>query len=271
MRKKFSTFFIFLYVITYRIQSKSIHGIINLLTNYQIFREGFWLSVLSDNSLQAIDSYYYKNAKKYFNDDFNRKLLSEWEEKMVNLFYSQCKNIMVLASGGGREVYALLKKNYKVDAFECSQALVDYSSKFLNKEGFETTVEYVAPDHCPKNGKVYDGIVLGWGAYNHIKGRKKRIALLKEINSHLDKGSPVLISYWWANENRQNYLKKIAKVNRFFKRFFSKNQIEEGDSLTEFSGHFYTLNEVSDELIEAGFRVAYESGIPYGHTVGFKQ
>ena len=218
----------------------------------------------------AIDNHYYNNAKKYINNDYNRSLLNEWENEMINRFFINCKKIMVLAAGGGREVLALVKMKFEVEGFECNESLVEFSQEFFRNESINSSIEYVKPNHCPDNNKIYDGVILGWGGYNHVKGREKRINLLKEINSHLEIGSPLLVSFWWNDESSDLYCKKIAKTNRFFCKIFFTKPIEKGERLTTFSGKFFTLQEVDEELSQAGFSVVYESGQYYGHTVANK-
>lgn len=270
MKTNTFSLFISFYLWVYKIHTKTVNLIVKLLTYTQIISEGFWLTILSEKAVMGIDNYHYNSSTRYFNEDYNRSLLNEWEADMVNRFFVKCKKIMVLASGGGREVYALLKKDFEVDGFECNKNLVKFSHDFIKKEGLNSTIEYVSPNHCPNNNRIYDGIILGWGAYNHVKGKDNRINLLKEINSHMEIDSPLLLSYWFSNENSDSYCTKIAKVNNFFCKIFFTKPIEKGDRLTILSGHFFTLQEVNEELSQAGFSVVYESGQHYGHTVAHK-
>ncbi|MDO9153293.1 MAG: hypothetical protein Q7U47_06245 [Paludibacter sp.] len=259
-----------LYLIIYKVQTKFNNLFYKILNYSQIIREGFWLAVLSEKSILSINERFYNNSIKYIDENLNRSSLFEWEEEMINKFFLNSKKIMVLGSGGGREIYALSKKDYEVEGFECNKTLVAHSQNFIKKEGLTSSIAYVEPNHCPDNNKIYDGIILGWGLYNHVKGRVMRINLLKEINTHLEIGSHVLLSYWWSNQNVDLYCKKIEIVNRFFCKIFFTKPIEKGDRITMHSGHYFTFQEVQDELKMAGFSVVYESAKQYGHTVAQK-
>jgi hypothetical protein len=66
------------------------------------------------------------------------------------------------------------------------------------------------------------------------------------------------------------YCQKLAKTNRFFCKLFFRRPIEKGDRLSAFSGHYFSFQDIRDELKEAGFSVVYEAGRPYGHVVAHK-
>ncbi len=263
--------FISLYFFEFKIHQKIIRIFNKLLIFSQIFREALLLSLFSKKTIESIDNYHYNNSSKYLNDDYNRSLLKDWETNMVDNYFVNCNKIQVLAAGGGREVYALLKRNFNVDGYDCNKNFVDYAKLFLQNEGFDTTFEYVAPNQCPDNNKIYDSIILGWGAYNHIQGKKNRINLLKQINKHLEIGAPLLISYWWANESMDLYCKKLTKYNQLFSKLFFSQAIEKGDRLIPFSGHYFTSDDVKNEMTEAGFLIQYQAERPYGHTLAIKQ
>ena len=259
------------YIFGFKVHKKIVYWLINGLANTRLISEAFWMSVLSKSAVEAIDDYHYKHFKKYQGKDFNSSALNDWESAMVNRFFSHCRTMLVLASGGGREVYALLKKGFEVDGYECNAKLVEFSQNFIQEEGLTSHIEWVAPNHCPDNGKTYDGIILGWGAYIHVRGKNQRINLLKEINTHLLSGSPFLLSFWYASEMMDNYCSKLTKYNQFFSKIFRTKPIEKGDRLSPFSGHYFTLSDVAEELNESGFSVIYQEGYPYGHIVAQKK
>ncbi len=270
MKKMFSHFFIALYLFGFKAHKKLVQWLISTFVYSKIISEAFWMSVLSKKSIAAIDEHHYSRSKKYNDEAFNRSLLNEWEDEMVNKYFSQCKNIMVLASGGGREVYALLKKGFNAEGYESNAQLVGFSQGFFRKEGLNALIEHVAPSHCPDNDKIYDGIILGWGAYNHVRGKNVRINFLKEINTHLSTGSPFLISYWHTNEMMYLYCKRLYIVNKFFCKIFRTEPIEEGDCLQPFSGHYFSTQAVAEELQQAGFSVVFDAARPYGYIVAQK-
>jgi hypothetical protein len=271
MKRVFLRSFIALYLIGLKIHKKIVKWSFGSLEFTLIISEGFWLSVLSKKTIAALDEHHYNLSEKYYTDTYNRMGFFEWESDMTDRYFEHCKTLMVLGSGGGREMYVLLQRGFEVDGFDCNTRLLDFSRQFLQRSGLTSTPGYAQPDHCPDNGKIYDGIILGWGAYTHVLGKNQRINLLKEINSHLQAGSPLLLSFWFAYENIDIRCQKLVKVNRFFCKIFRNQPIEKGDLLTEFSGHVFTFQEVRYELEQAGFSVVYEASHPYGHMVAHKK
>jgi hypothetical protein len=271
MKPVFTRTFISLYLFGNKVHRKTSKWLMGGWDYSQIISEGFWLSVLSKKTIAALDEHHYNRTEKYYTDAYNRTGLSEWESDMIDRYFADCHTLMVLGSGGGREMYPLLQRGMEVDGFECNTKLIDFSKQFLHRSGLKATLGYARPDHCPDNGKIYDGIILGWGAYTHVLGKNQRINLLKEINSHLQTGSPLLLSFWFAYEKIDRHCQRLVKTNRFFCRIFRSQPIEKGDLLSGFSGHVFTLQEVRDELNAAGFSVVYEATHPYGHMVAHKK
>lgn len=241
-----------------------------LLYHTQLWAEAFWLSILSPGAIAAIDDYHYRKSKRYLNNSFNTSMLNDWEQDMVNRFFGTCQSILVLGSGGGREVYALAKQGFEIDGYECNKSLVESSQQMLHDKGIDASIEWVAPSHAPLNGKIYDGIILGWGAYIHVKGKENRIQLIKEMGTHIKSGAPLLISYWFANSRADAYCRKLYKTNKFFSRLFFTKPIEKGDRLAPISGRYFTHEETEQELMAGGFKVILQAASPYGHSVAVK-
>lgn len=271
MKNPLKYLLLYLYIYGYKAHKKGVEWLMAGLTFTQLLAEAFWLAVLPSKAIAAIDAFHYSRSSKYKGKNFNATLLSNWEQAMVDTYFTKCKTLMVLAAGGGREVYALLKAGYQVDGYECNPVLVQDAKKWLKAEGYsEEAIEVVPPSHAPNNGKIYDAVILGWGAYIHVKGRAARIQLLREIAAHLNSGAPFMLSYWYAHSYTLNYCRKLYKVNRFFCRLFFTRPIEQGERLAPFSARYFTHEEIAAELSEAGFTVLYQQSEPYGHTVAQK-
>jgi len=264
------SFLIRIFILGYKAHRKTASWLIKVISYGLILTEAFWLTVLSRKALKAIDDFHYSRSGKYKDKDFNKSMLNDWEEKMVLTYFSECKTIMVLASGGGREVYALEKMGFNVEGYECNKTLVEVSVKIMQDEGIKAHIAWVPPNHCPDNKKKYDGIILGWGAYIHVKGRETRINLLKEISSHLSDDGPFMLSFWYANEYMEAYCEKISRINKKLCKILKKQAVEKGERLSPFSGKYFTFDEVEQEMNEAGFNLIYKEARPYGHVVAKK-
>jgi 2-polyprenyl-3-methyl-5-hydroxy-6-metoxy-1,4-benzoquinol methylase len=228
---------------------------------------GFWLGVLSEQSLHKIDELYYNDDKSYRNDKYNLQGLWEWEKKAIELFYGNCKNLMLLGAGGGREIYGLEQWNYQIEAYECNPELLDYANKFLRKEGISVEVKSIERNECPTTGNLYDGAIIGWGSYMLIQGRKQRISFLSKLHQQLKPNSPVLISFYTADENKRS-LMIASKTANVFRLILQRRLTDVGDYLFPNYVHYFTKEQIASEFAESGFDLMFYSENPYGHAVG---
>lgn len=244
-----------------------------LLTFYSVLSAcfaGFWLGVLKRNTLLAIDERYYSSHARYQDNDYNRSGLWLWEDDMMARYFEGKKQLVLVGAGAGREVLALRRLGYDVQGFECNADLVKNANVMLEQEGFPPNVQVSPPDICPPSGQTFDGLIVGWGAYMLIQGRAKRIALLKSMREQGDTGAPLLVSFFVRRPDEQRY-KIIAALGNFFRRLSGRDLIEVGDDLEPEYVHYFTEEELSKELTEAGFRLEYFADTPYGHAVAFAE
>lgn len=249
---------------------------LTFLTYVNLFQRtclmGFWLGVLPKEMLHGIDESYYNDEKMYKNDQYNRRGLFKWEEEMVNTYFQDSKNILLLSAGGGREVYGLQKFGCQVDAYECHPQLVNYANDFLTREGSLNSVRWVERNECPENGRIYDGAIVGWGGYMLIQSRDKRVSLLRKIREQIKPGAPILVSFFTRRENEKRLL-ATSKIANIFRLILQREATVVGDDLVPKLTyvHHFTKNEITDEFSKAGFKLEFFSKRPYGHAVGFAE
>lgn len=228
---------------------------------------GFWLGILSERSLHEIDELYYNDDQSYRNDKYNSQGLWDWEKKAIELFYENCKNLMLLGAGGGREVYGLKKWNYHIEAYECNLKLLDYANNFLKQEGIQNEVKLIGRNECPKSQNLYDGAIIGWGSYMLIQGQKQRISFLCQLRKQLKPNSPVLISFYALDGNKKSLL-IASKVANVFRLILQRKLTDMGDYLVPNYVHYFTKEQIDFEFAKAGFDLRFYSENPYGHAVG---
>jgi 2-polyprenyl-3-methyl-5-hydroxy-6-metoxy-1,4-benzoquinol methylase len=234
------------------------------LTNFlDAFSSGFWLGIMGEKSLDYSDELYYSSNKSYSNDKYNLSGLFEWEKNMVIKHFPPAKSILLIAAGGGREVIALTDMGYSVEAFECNRSLLEYGNNLLRGKNVNASIEYLARNSVPAEIKLYDVIIIGWGAYSHIRGRKKRLKFLTEILPFLKKESPIMISFLYVTNRtiKDTIVKKISDFLVFFSR---KERTEPGDRLEPDYIHYFTEEEIRNELEQSNFRVLEYSATDYG-------
>lgn len=227
---------------------------------------GFWLGVMSDKSLDQADDLHYKCSKKYINDTYNKSGLSRWEKAAIEKYFKEVKSILLIAAGGGRETYALSNLGFEVDSYECNKELVEYGNQFLERNGIASRIEYLPRDTVPREVRVYDGIIVGWGAYTHIRGREERISFLESLKPYLKKGAPLMLSFLLAEERtRQDII--VRKVANFFRFFSRKRKLGTGDWLQAGFVHYFTGEEIKAELADAGYKLIGFNSVDYGSLV----
>jgi hypothetical protein len=255
-----------LYIRIYVLSQKCVEYISIFLA---AFVNGFWLGVLNRERLHAINEmHYYQTSKMYCDENYNKSGLRHWESEMVERYFKTCKSLLVAGVGGGREVLALQKLGYEVDGFECYEPFVSFAQELLKKENCIPSVRLAPRDQCPINGQIYDGLIIGWGAYMCIQGRELRINFLKNMRAQARDGSPILLSFF-ARPRDGRYLKTILMIGNSIRWFLRKDALELGDDLyPPHYVHHFTKKEIISDLRDAGFELKFYSSKSYGHAVG---
>lgn len=227
---------------------------------------GIWLGVMSEKSLDIYDEMHYNNSEKYTDDNYNLSGLFEWEKERIEKYFLKSKKVLLLGAGGGRETVALFRMGYNVDSFECNMGLVEYGNIFLKKYTKDYKIKYLQKDSVPSVIMKYDGIIIGWGAYSHIRGFEKRIAFLKKLQPFLNKDAPLMISFL-TNEEKGRQEKITKKVSDFFRFLRNKDKIEPGDKLQASFVHYFTKQEIIKELTQSNYKVLDYYDIDYGCAI----
>lgn len=227
---------------------------------------GFWLGLFRRETLHLIDEKYYKNSKLYDNKEYNLGGLLNWEEKVINRYFQDCKSLLVTSVGGGREVLALRRRGYDADGFECNQYLVECANNLFKAKGLPPNIQWIPRDKCPESAKIYDGLIVGWGSYLLIQGRDQRVAFLKNLRKKIKVQSPILLSFFHGSrKTRFRIIKTIANSMRLI---LGRELLELGDSLVPIYVHYFTREEIISELSEGGFKPELYCTEEYGHAVG---
>ena len=230
------------------------------------FLSGFWLGIMSEKNLDLYDELHYNKSEKYTDDNYNLSGLFEWEKERIEKYFSKSKKILLLAAGGGREALALIRMGFDIDSYECNKVLVDYGNVFLEKYTKNFKIKYLSKDSTPDVVKKYDGIIIGWGAYSHNRGSKKRIVFLEKLQPFLNKDAPLIISFLTKEEKgRQERVTK--KVADFFRSLRNQDKIETGDRLQASFVHYFTKEEIINELIQSNYKILDYYDIDYGCVI----
>ena len=234
---------------------------------------GLFLGLLDPSELQALTDHHYTSTQSggtgdvnYHETAYNLSGLRYWEQRVIEEHFRDCRSILLGAAGGGREILALSRMGFAVDAFECNPQLAARCQSFLELQGVEATVIQAEPGGVPASLEIYDGAILGWGAYIHIFGRRRRVELLREFRQHLRAGAPLLLSFWTARDSIS--IRAQTQLAKFIRAIRRAEPIESGDSISSTFDRSFAKNDIRDELAEAGFEMVFYSEEFFGHAVG---
>lgn len=232
-----------------------------------ILKQAILLGLYSEKELKDATFQYYKRQSQYQNETYNLSGLLSWEEKVIDNFFPKRAKIIIAGSGGGREAIALKRKGFDVVASECNENLVHAANQLARKNNINIYIKSTKPDTIPTISGLRNSGFVGWGAYMHIIGAGKRVLFLQKIRRNLSPGSPILLSFFTRKPSSKTFITiyYLAKLIQLIRQ--SKQRIELGDSLNGSFDHYFTEDEISLELQQAGFQLLFFTEQPYGHAV----
>jgi hypothetical protein len=229
-----------------------------MVTGYKLMNGilgGLGLGLLSRSDLHAVSEIAYGRMGMYQDDEYNRGGLWTWEEHAIEAHFGGCRRILVAGAGGGREVLALRRRGLTADGFEAHPALIAYANELLAREAPGDPIRQAAWDDCPGYTTRYDGAIVGWGVYMHIRGSERRTAFLGRLREQLETGSPLLLSFLGVKRHSR-WMRLAAAIGSPLARVVRRERVELGDWLEPDYKHHFSLDQMRDELAGAGFELA---------------
>ncbi len=245
----------------------SLHALLKLSKRILLLHEILWLICLEQKLAYAIDAHYYTHHAMYHSTQHNLQGLFKWEQQVIDEFFpSHLGTLLLPGAGAGREVIALTAMGFTVDGIECHPRLVELGNHLLQERQIAARLHLAPRDDILAPAAIYDGIILGWGMYSHIQGQETRIALLKRIRALLPADAPLMLSFLAREETNRKYHTIIRYTNQL-RKLLKKSPLEEGDRLQAVYVHYFTKQQIEEELNAADFRLVRYSTEKYGHAV----
>jgi SAM-dependent methyltransferase len=188
-----------------------------------------------------------------------RAELFNWEADMFDrALPAPPGRILDGGAGGGREAFVLAERGYSVTAFEPSPALARSMAEQASARSARVEVLLGRYEQLPRLESLnreetvdlsirgrFDGAILGWTSYSHVRSGRARVATLRAFAQVTD--GPVLLSF---------YLEQGApRVPGRAARVFDAIGLKGGrDQFTPVVGFFHVSRreEVEGEIAEAG-------------------
>lgn len=236
----------------------------------QTVHEGFWLGSLNADELNAVTARHFDQSQFYASGEHNQSGLFEWEKNSLNQYFPPRCRVLVAGAGGGREVVALRQAGFDAEGFECSLPLVQASQKVFEKIGESNHVVHCAADRVPDGTPTYDALLIGWTAYTHIPTKERRSLFLKALRQRVYPGAPLVISFFARTSPPKDEALVYWTARLCQSVLRGKGRLEEGDRIS-FARyvHWFTKDELTEELQAVGFRVAqYVQKPDFGYAIG---
>ena len=229
--------------------------------------EGFWLGLLTHEELNSTTASEYASDAGYVDPAHNEYGLYDWEQRAIEAWFPSSGRLLVGAVGGGREALALSLRGYDLTCFECAPRLLENTRALLRDHGREAVVIPAEPDSVPAVSGQFDGLIMGWGAYTHIRGTARRVAFLRALRAVAAPGAPLVVSFY-SYRDATRMMTASNGVARIVHRLTRRGELPEfGDAINEGYYHRFTRDEVESELAAAGFERVHFSDMPFAHAV----
>ena len=241
--------------------------------------QGVWLGLFDRSTLARVDEGYFKGAREmvdgtpftYVDEQYNLGGLFDWEQEAVrDHFPAAPARVVVTGAGGGREVVGLLRLGYDAVGFEPHPILRNAGDELLTAQGHPGRLLLSERDVLPEAAGACDAVMVGWGSYQLMPGRARRVGFLREVRAALPDGGVVLCSFN-VQTSLSGYYRLIARVANAIRRLRRAEPVELGDSLIPQFAHYFTEREIRAEFQDGGFRTAAFAQFPYGWAIGIAQ
>lgn len=227
---------------------------------------GVWLGLLKREHFHGLDQRYYGISKSYPGAQHNLSGLFSWEAQAVDHYFRECRRVVLLGAGAGREVAPLLDRGLEVVAHECHEGLRQAGNDLLEHHEPSCSIQPMERDRCPELDGSHDGVIVGWGMYTLIQGRERRIQLLKDLRASTPGNAPMLLSFYVLGGPRRPY-RIAAGLGAALRRILRREDIEYGDYLSPDYAHFFTRENLEEELEASGWRLDFFDRRTYPHAV----
>jgi len=231
---------------------------------------GLWLGLLSRKQIHLIDQQSYGTSKSYLGADHNLSGLFSWETQTIDHYFQGRRRLVLLGAGAGREVAPLLDRGFEVDAFECHEGLRKAGNTLLAHHEPRCSIQPMERDRCPELEGNYGGVIVGWGMYTLIQGRARRIQLLKDLRASVERGTPMLLSFYLLGGPKRRY-RVAAQFGNVIRAILGRERLEFGDDLSPSYGHFFSRETIDEELRAAGWHLEFLDRRTYPHAVAIAE
>jgi SAM-dependent methyltransferase len=185
--------------------------------------------------------------------------LVEWDEELLARFVRPQEHVLLVGSGPGRDLIAMVARGYHVTAVEPARRATATARRHLAQRGLSAEILEGFFEDVDLRGH-FDVIIFSNCCYSFIPESARRIAALRKATSHLTGGGRIIISYL-TEQAGHPVLMKLARIAATVtasdwhpERGDVLHPVDRGQPLFHYE-HPFKPGEIDTEATAAGLRV----------------
>lgn len=185
------------------------------------------------------------------------------ERELFERYMPRGSRILVVGSGGGRDLIALAGLGYRMSGVEPSPRALELNEGLLRERGLSATLVPGFFEDADVGGP-FDAIIFSFFCYSYIPESARRVQVLRKAAGLLAPGGRILVSYV-AMGRPHPLLPRLARISAAITG--SDWQVEPGDAVSVradgvprpcfFVEHVFTTREILDEVAAAGVEIVH--------------
>jgi SAM-dependent methyltransferase len=192
--------------------------------------------------------------------------LMRWEEEMLARFVTREDDVLLVGSGPGRDLVAMVAGGYRVTALEPARRAIATCRRQLAMRGLEAEILEGFFEDVPLPRR-FDIIIFSGCCYNFMPESCRRIAALRKAADHLAPGGRILINFM-TERSGHPLLVRLARLSAAITR--TDWRPEPGDVLLPVDPkralfhyeHPFVAGELEAEAQAAGLRAVERCEFP---------
>jgi SAM-dependent methyltransferase len=192
--------------------------------------------------------------------------LMRWEEEMLARFVTREDDVLLVGSGPGRDLVAMVAGGYRVTALEPARRAIATCRRQLAMRGLGAEIIAGFFEDVPLPRR-FDVIIFSGCCYNFIPESRRRIAALRKAADHLTPGGRILVNFM-TERSGHPLLIQLARLSATITR--SDWRPERGDVLLPVDPkralfhyeHPFVPGELEGEAQAAGLRAVERCEFP---------
>jgi SAM-dependent methyltransferase len=192
--------------------------------------------------------------------------LMPWEDDVIARFVMSADRVLLVGSGPGRDLIALVAKGYRVTAVEPARRAIATARRHLDRHGLSADIIEGFFEDVALPGR-FDVIIFSFCCYSFIPDSRRRIAALRKATDHLSGGGRIVVSYLTDSSGHPLLMRLAglaATVTGSDWRPERGDVVHVADSSQPLFHYEHTFQpgEIDAEVATAGLHVAYRGSAP---------